>query len=135
MEQTERYIVAVDLGSSKMALSVALVNGDDVQILYYKERPSEGIRYSSVLNVTKAYNIFKEMILEAEEELGIKITQVVVGMPKYPVLQVVNTARETDRGEDADITREDVENLKRFAHGCPECDPYVSDFHLLICCY
>ena len=115
MEQTERYIVAVDLGSSKMALSVALVNGDDVQILYYKERPSEGIRYSSVLNVTKAYNVFKDMILEAEEELGIKITQVVVGMPKYPVLQVVNTARETDRGEDADITREDVENLKRFA--------------------
>mgnify|MGYP004578814791 len=44
--QTERYIAAADLGTSKIALSVAKVDGEDVQIIYYKEVPSDGIRYS-----------------------------------------------------------------------------------------
>ena len=38
--QTERYIAAADLGTSKIALSVAKVDGEDVQIIYYKEVPS-----------------------------------------------------------------------------------------------
>ena len=33
----ERHIVALDLGSSKLAITVAQVNGSDVQIIYYKE--------------------------------------------------------------------------------------------------
>ena len=44
--QAERYIAAADLGSSKIALSVAKIEGDDIQIIYYKETPSDGIRYS-----------------------------------------------------------------------------------------
>jgi cell division ATPase FtsA len=34
----EKNIVAIDLGSSKIALTVANVNGNDVQVTYYKER-------------------------------------------------------------------------------------------------
>lgn len=44
----EKNIVAIDLGTSKIALTVAKVDRDDVQIVYYKETPSAGIRYSSV---------------------------------------------------------------------------------------
>ena len=42
----ERYIASVDLGSSKIALTVARISGNDVQIVYYKETPSDGIRNS-----------------------------------------------------------------------------------------
>ena len=47
----EKNIVAIDLGTSKIALTVAKVDRDDVQIIYYKETPSAGIKYSSVFNI------------------------------------------------------------------------------------
>ena len=37
MDTTDKHIVAIDLGSSKIALTVAKVNGADIQIIYYKE--------------------------------------------------------------------------------------------------
>ena len=68
----ERYIATVDLGTSKLALSVAKVNGDNTEILYYKERPSEGVRYGCIYNPTKAAQPLREAIDEVEEELEIK---------------------------------------------------------------
>ena len=37
MDTNEKNIVAIDLGSSKIALTVAKVSGDDIQIIYYRE--------------------------------------------------------------------------------------------------
>lgn len=115
METKDRYIVAVDLGTSKIALTVAKVEGDNTQIVYYKETPSEGIRNSGVFNASKASEPLTEAILQAENALGIKITQAVVGMPKYPVRQEANTGKIEGRGEDEDITAEDITELKRAA--------------------
>jgi cell division protein FtsA len=111
----EMNIVAIDLGTSKIALTVAKVNGSDVQIAYYKEVPSVGIRYSSVWNINQVTDPLSRIIKDAEEALDIKITQAVVGMPKYPVRQESNSGIIKDRGEDTDITAEDVAELKRYA--------------------
>ena len=115
METVEKYIVAIDLGTSKIALTVAKVNGKDIQIVYYKETPSAGIRYSSVFNPSHVTGPLTEAVRDAEESLGIKITQVVVGMSRYPVRQESNTGKIEDRGHDTDITAEDIAELKRFA--------------------
>ncbi|MCQ2147850.1 MAG: hypothetical protein MJZ16_10080, partial [Bacteroidales bacterium] len=64
----EKYIAAIDLGTSKIALTVAKICGEDVQIIYYKETPSVGIRYSSVLNL-KISKPLQDAIAEAEREL------------------------------------------------------------------
>ena len=115
MNTLEKHIVAIDLGSSKIAITVAKVNGADVQIIYYKETPSAGIKYSSVFNVMHVVNPLGRAIAEAEEQLGIKITQAVVGMPKFPVRQETGNGEIRDRGEDTDITAEDIAFLKSFA--------------------
>ncbi len=115
MDTQDKHIVAIDLGTSKIALTVAKVNGDDIQIIYYRETPSAGIRYSSVFNVMHVKEPLSKAIAQAEEELGIKITQAVVGMPKFPVYQESSNAKIHDRGEDTDITAEDIANLKDFA--------------------
>lgn len=115
MEMTDRHIVAIDLGTSKLAVTVAKVIGSDVEIIYYKESSSDGIRYSSVSNVTRVAESITKAVKEAEEALGIKITQAVVGMPKFPVRQESNTAKVEDRGYATDITLEDIEELKSFA--------------------
>ena len=112
---TDKHIVAIDLGTSKISITVAKVVGSDVQIIYYKETPAAGIRYSSVYNTMKVTDPLSRAIKEAEEELGIKITQAVVGMPKYPVRQETSTGEIRDRGEDTYITEEDIASLKIFA--------------------
>ncbi len=115
MDTIDKHIVAIDLGTSKIALTVAKVEGNDVQIVYYRETPSAGIRYSSVFNVKNVTEALASAISQAEDELNIKITQAVVGMPKYPVRKVNANAEIDGRGEDTDITEEDIDALKSFA--------------------
>jgi cell division protein FtsA len=115
MKMADKHIVAIDLGTSKIALTVAKINGRDVQIVYYKETPSEGIRYSSVYNQKQVTEPLVKAVRDAEESLGIKITQAIVGMSRYPIRQESNTALFPDRGYDTDITSEDIAELKRFA--------------------
>lgn len=114
MENNDRHIVAIDLGSSKVSVTVAKVNGNDIQVIYYKENPSAGIRYSSIYNDLHVKNTLEKAVREAETELGIKITQAVVGMPKFPIRQERSDATLFDR-ENTEITHEDIASLKRFA--------------------
>lgn len=124
MEITDKHIVAIDLGTSKIAITVAKVQGKDIQIVYYKETPSAGIRYSSIFNASHVTGPLSEAVREAEEALGIKITQAVVGMSRYPVRQEANTGIINDRGADTDITSEDIKALKTFAQDSyPLADP------------
>ncbi len=111
----EKNIVAIDLGTYKIALTVARVNGDDIQVVYYKETPSAGMRYSSVFNNTHVTEPLSRLIKDAEEALDMKITQAVVGMPKYPIRLESNSGEIRGRGEDTDITEEDISYLKSFA--------------------
>jgi cell division protein FtsA len=115
MEHTEQHIVAVDLGTSKIALGVVKVNGDDVQVVYYKETAAAGIINSGVSNMVQACGPLQHLIKDAEESLNIKINQAVIGMPKYPIRQEANSGKIMDRGEFTEISQEDVDNLKRFA--------------------
>ena len=115
IQMTDKHIVAIDLGTSKIALTVARANGRDVQIVYYKETPSDGVKYSSIYNPSKTTGPLVKAVKEAEDCLGIKITQAVVGMSRYPIRQESNTAIFPDRGYDTDITSEDIAELKRFA--------------------
>lgn len=126
MDITDKHIVAIDLGTSKLAITVAKVTGNDVQIVYYKETPTPaaGIRYSRIFNPSVTAETLKGAISMAEEELGIKITQAVMGMPKYPIRQEAGTSQITDRGFDTDITHEDIEELKRFAQDYPFKDEH-----------
>ena len=111
----EKYIASIDLGSSKFGICVARVNGDDVQIVYYKETPSEGIRSSLIANPMKASQKLQEAIREAEQELMIQILQVVVGMPRNEIAQVTASARIDRSNPDDYISAEEVATLKSIA--------------------
>lgn len=115
MNSVDKHIVSIDFGTSKISITVAQVEGNDVQIIYYKESPSAGMRYSGIYNVAQVTESLKKAIATAEEELGIKITQAIVGVPKYPIRTDSAKQSIADRGEDTDIIAEDVEELKSFA--------------------
>lgn len=111
----ERYIATADLGSSKIALSVAKVTGEDIQIIYYKEAPSDGVRYSCVFNPTRAANALKDAVHQAEEELKIKILQIVVGLPRYKVRQEISSGTLRRSNPESCISKEEIDSLKSIA--------------------
>lgn len=120
----DRYIAAVDLGSSKIALAVAKIEGEDIQVIYYKEVKSEGIRYSFVFNPQRASEPLKDLLSSAEKELNIKIMQAVVGLPRYYVMQEVATGTIPRSDANSRITGEEVFSLKNLAlDNYPLADP------------
>lgn len=110
----ERHLVAIDIGTSKIALTVAKVEGENVQIIYYRETPSAGIKYSRVINPHKAAGAIRQAVTTAEKELGISITDIIVGLPKYEVTQDPATLTVT-READTCITQEEITGIKENA--------------------
>ena len=124
----ERYIASIDLGSSKIAVSVAEIDGSNVQIVYYREIPSAGVRNSVVFNPEKAAVCVKTALAEAEAELKIKILQLVVGLPRYSVLQQSARASMERSDKDSSITQEEVDFLKNEAADTYPLDDREHDF-------
>lgn len=114
----EKNIVSIDLGSSKIALAVAKVDGRNIEMLYYKETPSDGIVRGAVANVKKASAAIENAIREAEESLGMKITGAVVSMPKYPIVQKSSIAS-MDRDGNNCVEQGEIDILRENAiNGC-----------------
>jgi len=111
----DRYIATVDLGTGKLALSVARVNGEDVQILFYRELPSDGVRYGRIFNPMLASRPLKEAVSSAEEELGIKIRQVVIGLPRYGVRQETACASTQRSDPGSCISQAEIDAVKEMA--------------------
>ena len=108
----ERYIASVDLGTSKLAVCVARIQGQNVEVVYYKESPSLGISYSYVLNPGKVKSVLRMAISEAQQALRIKIQQVVVGLPRWYVRQETASAS-IDRPDPDDLIQEnEIKELK-----------------------
>lgn len=111
----ERYIATVDLGTSKIALTVAKVEGRNVQVVYYDKLSSEGVRNTAVFNPKKASLVIEELISKAEGALGITISHVATGLPRYNVHQEIATGQINRTDPDSSITEEEIESLKSIA--------------------
>lgn len=111
----ERYIASVDLGTSKLAVCVARVQDQNVEVIYYKESPSLGIRYSYVLIPGKVKAELRTAISEAQQALRIKIQQVIVGLPRWYVRQETASASMTRPEPDDLIQENEIHALKSMA--------------------
>lgn len=111
----ERYIASVDLGTSKLAVCVARIQDQNVEVIYYKESPSLGIRYSYVLIPGKVKEEVRKAIIEAQQALRIKIQQVIVGLPRWYVRQETASASMTRPEPDDLIQESEIKALKSMA--------------------
>ncbi len=108
----ERTVATIDLGSSKIALTIAKIDNEDVQVIYYRETPSDGITESAVYNPMRASIAISKAISEAENELKIKILQVIVGLPRHEVRQEKTSAQMERTDPESCITQEEIDFLK-----------------------
>lgn len=112
---TERIIAAVDMGSSKISLGVALVEGNNTKILFHRSLPSDGVVGSEVINPTKAKTVLGKLIRQAEEELSIKIKQAVVALPKCNIRKMDATGTMSRSNPEDCICEEEVNATKDLA--------------------
>ena len=108
----ERYIAAIDLGSARISLGVAQVQGDNTQIIYFDSVPSEGVRTGAVFNPQRCGGKIRELLDKAEEELKIHIHQIVTNYPKYGVEQQLATGELPRTDPMSSISDEELDSLK-----------------------
>jgi len=119
----ERYIVAIDLGTATLAISVARVENGSMKVVYYKEYEAEGMEKSSVFNQSSVSRVLIQAKSEAEEALGITITHAAVNMPRYAISEITSQS-EMNRDPDTPIGNEDIQALMTNAKSsCELNDP------------
>ena len=79
----ERFIAAVDLGDSKISLSVCQVVDGIAEVVHYREAESRGIRRGTIFNPKQVCEPLARLIREAEEALDINIHEVVTAFPRW----------------------------------------------------
>jgi cell division protein FtsA len=108
MSRRERYLVGLDVGTSKIAAIVGEVMDDgNLDIIGIGLADSKGIRRGVVNNVDSAAEAIKKAIDEAELTAGIEIDSVLPGAVRRP-RQGVQQPGVWPCRENREITREDV---------------------------
>ncbi len=114
--QEERYVAIVDFGSSKVSLSVCTVSsGIPDNLLFFKQMESDGIFRGNIFNPQKVSITLRALLNEAQEKNNLKITQIVVNLPRWKV-RTEKICHKLDRSDaNSYITPEDIQNLKGMA--------------------
>ena len=91
--ERKNYIVAVDLGSSTVAVAVGEKNAEGlVEVLSLVSKPVEGVHAGRIENIELVSRSIREAVSETEEQLGIRITEAYAGISG----DFVRCARHTD---------------------------------------
>ena len=91
--ERKNYIVAVDLGSSTVAVAVGEKNAEGlVEVLSLVSKPVEGVHAGRIENIELVSQAIREAVAETEQTLNIRITEAYAGISG----EFVRCARHTD---------------------------------------
>lgn len=111
MEQ-KNYIIAIDLGSSNVAVAVAERNSDSgLTLLGIVTKPAQGVKAGLIDNIELVSTAVRSAVTEIEEQLGIRIAEAYTGLSG----EFVRCARHKDfvftQDPQNGISRQDVDAL------------------------
>lgn len=109
-----RHFVALDAGSSKIALAVGYENEGKFSVTYYKAIPSVGINKGRIQNAQHAADAIQSLIKDAQDELELNIQRAVINYPNYPIEQHICTSG-MNREKDDLVKKEDINLLMSIA--------------------
>jgi cell division protein FtsA len=104
----ERYLVGLDVGTSKVAAVVGEIVGDALEIIGLGIVESKGIRRGVVVNVDAAVDSIKKAIDEAELMAGVEIDSVYLGLSGAHVKGFNSRGVVAVAGKNREISAEDV---------------------------
>ena len=112
MTETERIMVGLDIGTTKICAIVASIDEQErINILGVGKAPSDGLNRGVVVNIDKTVNAIKEAIAQAELASGIEVNSVNVGIAGDHIRSMRSKGVITINNRDNEITARDVERL------------------------
>ncbi len=109
MPRSERYLVGLDVGTTKVAAIVGELTDDGgVEIIGIGTADARGIRRGAVVNLEAAVESIKKAIEEAELTAGIEIDSVYLTLSGAHIKGFNSRGVVAVSGKTREITREDV---------------------------
>jgi cell division protein FtsA len=113
MAKTEdKYIVALDIGTSKVCVLVGEVNDrGQLEIIGKGTSPMKGTRRGNIINLDQAIDAVKKAIDEAEVMAGVQIEAVYAGIAGDHIRSVNSRGVVSVMGKHKEIGREDIDRV------------------------
>jgi cell division protein FtsA len=110
--QKEKIVVGLDIGTTKICAIVGRQNEfDKLEILGMGKAVSEGVIHGKVINIDMTIGSIQKAIKEAEEQSGIDIKVVNVGIAGHHIKSSIHHGGITRNSIENEITVEDVNRL------------------------
>lgn len=114
MSKPDPYLVAIDVGSSKVAVLIGQrdENGG-VEVVGKGLAPNRGTRKGNIVNVEATVEALKHATEEAEVMAGIEISRAYVGVASTDVRSINSRGMVSVARKDREITLQDINRVSR----------------------
>jgi cell division protein FtsA len=108
----EKYVVALDIGTSKVCVLVGEVTDrGQLEIIGKGTSPMKGTRRGNIINLDQAIDAVKKAVDEAEVMAGLQIESVYVGVSGDHIRSVNSRGVISVTGKHREISREDIDRV------------------------
>ncbi len=108
----EKYVVALDIGTSKVCVLVGEVNDrNQLEIIGKGTSPMKGTRRGNIINLDQAIDAVKKAVDEAEVMAGLQIESVYVGIAGDHIRSVNSRGVVSVMGKHKEISRDDIDRV------------------------
>lgn len=112
MPKNEKYVVAIDIGTSKVCVLVGEENDRGrLEIIGKGTSPMRGTRRGNIINLDQAVDALKKSVDEAEVMAGVQIESAFVGISGDHIRSVNSRGVVSVMGRDKEVTREDIQRV------------------------
>lgn len=112
MTQKNRIVAAIDIGTTKIVSLIGRLNEQNrLEILGISRSVSKGVKRGVVLNIEETVNAIQTTIKAAQEQSGLKFSEVFVGIAGQHIKSVRNRGYVNRDSYEDEITKEDLSNL------------------------
>ena len=108
MAKKDRYIIGLDVGSTKTCALIAEIDGEQVKFLALGAAESKGLRKGLIVNLDSTVSSIRRAIEEAEGVANVPVESAVIGVAGGHVRGVNSRGGVTLGNRARDIEREDV---------------------------
>jgi len=120
MTQKNRIVAAIDIGTTKIVSLIGQLNEHDrLEVLGISKSASKGVKRGVVLNIEETVNAIDKTITEAQEQSGLKFSEVFVGIAGQHIKSVRNRGYVNRDSYEDEITKEDLNALIKDMHKIP----------------
>ncbi|MEE8137521.1 MAG: cell division protein FtsA [Thermoanaerobaculia bacterium] len=112
MPKSDPYLVAIDIGSTKVGVLIGqVVDGERIEVVGKGKAPNRGTRKGNIVNVEATVEALKQASEEAEVMAGTEISRAWVGVAGTDVRSINSRGMVSVARNDREITRQDIDRV------------------------